>query len=114
MAQGRCEVRPQTQNKLYSCIVLLGAALAVSGTATAQVFQGTMITGADAEVLSPPVIVDHRCIMSAACFTHDYNTSHHGRSRAEALSYKSSLDIGAYGPMQFKFYGNRVKIKWRF
>ncbi len=107
-------MRPQTQSKLYSCAALLGAALAVSGTATAQVFQGAMFADVDAEVLSPPLIADHRCIMSATCFSRDHDTSHRGRSRAEALSYKSSLDIGAYGPLQFKFYGNRVKMKWRF
>ena len=29
-------------------------------------------------------------------------------------SYRSSLDIGAYGPLRFKFTGNRVKMKWQF
>lgn len=52
------------------------------------------------------------CVERAGCTTSA--AASQSPSVPQEFDYIDSLDLGTYGPMKFKFTGNRVKLKVRF
>ena len=61
---------------------------------------------------TPATPVQRRCVMNAGCFAGPRRLRYDGP--VELPIYRTSLTLGAYGPVQVKFSGDRVKVRWRF
>lgn len=66
------------------------------------------------DVVGPPLRAGPGCIVNAGCLPVGHRVGVGEYHVPRSQSYRSSLEIGAYGPVQFRFHGNRVKMKFRF
>lgn len=103
-----------------SCIAAVSCAAAAQNTGQPAPHQATARAAVDGSVsTSWPGRTRHdrlsyldgsRCVERRGCTT----SSGGSRSPAAPREYIDSLNLGTYGPMKFKFTGDRVKLKVRF
>ena len=98
----------------YWWALCLGGALVTAHPAQADTIHGLQLARFDGAASGASPVGGGPCLAGVRCLADVLGAPAIAGSPAPVHAYRSSLDLGTYGPLRFKFTGNRVKMKWQF